>query len=160
MGAVWYIHDSRGQHGPFDDYELHARLKGYAKLGDVHVWRNGFQDWQPAKAFLQQKAPAKFPGVKGKWTLYGLGVGVVLSLLGAVLGKGDLAYFVDWSAKGVGENVAYMAFYAAMVTLLFFLIGLMADIFSRSTKTKGDVVSHSALDDSCFAGSSHKASFQ
>ncbi|MEH2514050.1 hypothetical protein V1291_005404 [Nitrobacteraceae bacterium AZCC 1564] len=148
MSAGWYIHDSRGQHGPFDEHELHARLKGYVELADIHVWRDGFEDWVPAATFLQQSAaPAKLPRVKGKWTLYGLGVGVVLSLLGAVLGKGDLAYLVDWSAKSVGENVAYMALYAATVALLFFLIGLIADIFSRPKKTKGDVVPHSALDD-------------
>lgn len=156
MSAAWYIHDTRGQHGPFDDHELHARLKGYVEFGDVHVWRDGFEDWVPAATFLQQSAtPAKLPRVKGRWTLYGLGIGVVLSLLGAILGKGDLAYLVDWSAKSVGENVAYMALYAAIVTLLFFLIGLMADIFSRTKRTEGDTVPHSALDD--LASPEHRA---
>lgn len=74
-------------------------------------------------------------------------VGLVLSLLGAVLGRGNLAYYVDWSRKSVGENIAYIALYTAMVALLFFLIGLIADVFSRTKKRAGDAVPHSALDD-------------
>lgn len=148
MSAAWYIHDSRGQHGPFDDHELHARLKGYVGLGDVHVWRDGFEDWVPAATFLQQSAaPAKLPRVKGRWTLYGLGLGAVLSTLGAVLGWGRTAYYVDWSTNSVAENICYLVGYTLVIAVAFFLLGLIADIFSRPKKTKGDAVPHSALDD-------------
>src|ERR1700754_685967 len=102
MSAGWYIHDSRGQHGPFDDHELHARLKGYVEFTDVHVWRDGFEDWAPAATFLQQSAaPDKLPRVKGRGALYGLGFGAVFSLLGAVLGWGQAGYYIDWSTKSV-----------------------------------------------------------
>lgn len=148
MSAGWFIHDSRGQHGPFDDHELHARLKGYVELGDVHVWREGFEDWLPAATFLQQSAvPAKLPRVKGKWALYGLGCGAVLVALAAVLRVGPLGWYIDWSTKSAAENVAMMAVGVVWTAFLFFLVGLVADIFSRPKKTKGDAPPHSALDD-------------
>ncbi len=148
MSAGWYIHDSRGQHGPFDDHELYARLKSYVEIADVHVWRDGFEDWLPAATFLQRSAvPAKPPRVKGKWTLYGLGFGVVLSVLGAVLGWGQAGYYIDWSTKGVTENIGYMVGYALVIAVAFFLVGLIADIFSRPKKLKDGAVPHSALDD-------------
>jgi hypothetical protein len=148
MGSVWHIHDSRGQHGPFDDHELHARLKGYVELGDVHVWRDGFEDWQPAKTFLQQSvAPAKLPGVKGKWTLYGLGFGVGISSLIAVVAWLRPGIDINWISKSAAENIGYLVGYALVVAVGFFLLGLIADIFSRPKKTASDVVPHSALDD-------------
>lgn len=148
MGAGWHIHDSRGQHGPFNDYELHARLRGYAELRDVAVWRDGFEDWLPAATFLQQSAiPAKLPRVKGKWALYGLGFGVVLVALAAALRVGPLVSYIDWSGKSVAENAAMMAIGIVWTAFLFFLAGLIADIFSRPKKTKDGAIPHSALDD-------------
>jgi GYF domain 2 len=156
MSAAWYIHDSRGQHGPFDDHELHARLKDYIELGDVHVWRDGFEDWVPAATFLQQNAtPAKLPRVKGRWALYGLGVGIVLVALAAVLSGGPLARYIDWSTNSVANNVAIMAVGVVSITFYFFLAGLIADIFSRPKKTQGNAVPHSALDD--LASPEHRA---
>jgi len=148
MSAGWHIHDLRGQHGPFDDHELHARVKGYVELSDVHVWREGFKNWLPAATFLQQSAtPAEPPRVKGKWTLYGLVAGVVFSLLAAGLAWVHPGQGINWASKGVAENIGYMIGCAGVIAFAFFLAGLIADIFSRPKKTKGDAVPHSALDD-------------
>ncbi len=148
MSAGWFIHDSRGQHGPFNDPELHARLRGYAELDDVHVWRDGLEGWQPAKTFLRQSAaPVKLPRVKARWTLYGLGFGVVIAVLASVFSSGPLVRYIDWSTKSIAENAIVLAIGVASAAFWFFLIGLIADIFSRTKKAKGDVVPHSALDD-------------
>lgn len=148
MSAGWYIHDPRGQRGPFDYHVFHAQLRDYVELGDVHVWRDGFEGWSPAANFLQQStSPAKPPRVKGKWALYGLFAGVAFSLLAVGLGWGRLGQYIDWSKKSIAENLAYTVGYVAMIVFAFFLVGVIADIFSRPKKTKTNVVPHSALDD-------------
>ena len=151
MAIEWYVHDPRGQHGPFRSTELRHQLSGYPNTEGVFVWRQGFQEWIPAADIFDPvggsiAANIKESQVKARWSLYG-------AILGLALCAADFLF--EWRGKksvvwqgDAAENIGYILGTVGTAAALFFVAGAIKDHFSsrKNARSKLDPTTFAAAE--------------
>lgn len=132
MGENWYLLDSQGQHGPFEHFELVARLRKYVDLNHVLVWWEGFSDWLPASQLFGAKPEYRKSSI-GKWALWGL-------IAGLMVCAGDLLFewrgkkFSAWEGNGLAHNIGYVLGTAGILAVVGLVIGVLARLLMSPKK--------------------------